>query len=73
MKNRPIRLLTLGLQTTAVLSCVALWKGEARALDPSKAITQYIHETWDSGSGLIAPPHSFRGPARIRPAFRLES
>jgi len=52
MKNRPIRLLTLGLQTTAVLFCVALWKGEARALDSSNAITQYIHETWDSGSGL---------------------
>ncbi|MDB6162828.1 MAG: hypothetical protein JWL98_260, partial [Xanthomonadaceae bacterium] len=50
------RLLSLALGALAVISP---WQ-RASALDPSKAITQYVHSTWDMDDGL---PHN--GVTRI--------
>jgi ligand-binding sensor domain-containing protein len=38
----------------AVLLCLGAGPAQA-SLDPAKAITQYVHQTWQSGSGL---PHN---------------
>ena len=46
---------------------IGLLSGEARALDPTKAITQYVHDAWQAPEGL--PQDWVRSIAQTRDGY----
>lgn len=52
MRDRRIRRCPAALLAVLVLTAMALLEPAARALDPHKAITQYVQTSWNGESGL---------------------
>src|SRR5215467_8871048 len=67
MRLRRRSLRRRSLERLAVLSAFALAATPGRALDPSKAITQYAHQVWKTDAGL--PQNSIQSILQTRDGY----